>query len=163
MLSNKLIEIILFLAALLSGFYAGMGFFVAMGGNPAIKLMTDKTFAEYWQHTDHFMAARMKVFGPLLLLTMLAGVTVLLKEYQTPSFWLMLLALAISVTDVVFTFSTNHSLNQVVQSWDTENLPSNVQDIKWKIVSAFNVRKIFMISSFVTVLIAVWLRKPYSQ
>ena len=161
MLSSKLIEIILFFAALLSGFYAGTGFFVAMGGNPAIKLMSDKTFAEYWQHTDHFMAARMKVFGPLLLLTILAGVTVLLKEYQTPSFWLMLVALAISVTDVVFTLSTNYSLNQIVQSWDTENLPSNVQDIKWKIVSAFNMRTIFMIGSFVTVLIAVWLRKPY--
>ena len=94
MLNSKLIEIILFFSALLSGFYAGTGFFVALGGNPAIKLMTDRTFAEYWQHTDHFMAARMKVFGPLLLLVMLAGVAVLLKEYQTPSFWLMLVALA---------------------------------------------------------------------
>lgn len=163
MLSSKLIEIILFCSALLSGFYAGTGFFVAIGGNPAIRLMGDRTFAEYWQHTDHFMAARMKIFGPLLLLIMLAAVIVLLKEYQTPSFWLMLVAFAILVTDVAFTFSTNHSLNQLVQSWDTENLPSNVQDIKWKIVNAFNMRTIFMISSFVVVLLAVWLREPYRQ
>lgn len=163
MLDSKLIEIVLFCSVLLSGFYAGTGFFVAMGGNPAIRLMSERTFAEYWQHTDHFMAAGMKVFGPLLLLIMLAAVIVLLKEYQSPSFWLMLVAFAILVTDVAFTLSTNHSLNQLVQSWDTENLPSNVQDIKWKIVSAFNARTIFMISSFVMVLLAVWLREPHRR
>ncbi len=157
--NNKLIELSFFLCTLLSGFYAGTGFFVAMGGNPAIKLMADRSFAEYWQHTDHYMAARMKIFGPLLLLIMLLGVIVLLKEYRTPSFWFMLLGFCLLVTDVVFTFSTNLPLNQLVQSWDLNNLPSNVQDIKWQIVKAFSVRTIFMISSFLMVLLAVWFRK----
>ena len=159
MLSNKLIEIVLFSCVLLSGFYAGTGFFVAMGGNPAITLMSDRTFAEYWQHTDHFMAARMKVFGPLLLLTMVLGVIVLLKDYQRPSFWFMAMALAILITDVVFTFSTNIPLNQLVQDWDIEHLPSNVRDIKCRIVKAFNTRTIFMMCSFVMTLLAVWLRQ----
>ena len=156
---NKLIELSFFLSLLLSGLYAGIGFFVAMGGNPAIKLMSDRTFAEFWQHTDHYMAARMKIFGPLLLLTMLFGVLVLLKDYQTNSFWFMLIAFAILVTDVIYIFTTNHPLNHLVQSWDVNNLPSNVQDIKRQIVKAFNVRVIFMISSFIMVLLAVWLHK----
>jgi hypothetical protein len=156
---NKLIELSFSLSLLLSGLYAGIGFFVAMGGNPAIKLMSDRTFAEFWQHTDHYMAARMKIFGPLLLLTMLFGVLVLLKEYRTSSFWFMLIAFAILVTDVFYIFSTNHPLNHLVQSWDVNNLPSNVQEIKWQIVKAFNVRVIFMISSFIMVLLAVWLHK----
>ena len=156
---NKLIELSFFLSILLSGFYAGTGFFVAMGGNPAIKLMSDRTFAEFWQHTDHYMAARMKIFGPLLLLTMLFGVLVLLKEYRTSSFWFMLIAFAILVTDVIYILTTNHPLNHLVQSWDVNNLPSNVQDIKRQIVKAFNVRVIFMISSFIMVLLAVWLHK----
>ena len=147
------------LSLLLSGLYAGIGFFVAMGGNPAIKLMSDRTFAEFWQHTDHYMAARMKIFGPLLLLTMLFGVLVLLKDYQTNSFWFMLIAFAILVTDVIYIFTTNHPLNHLVQSWDVNKLPSNVQDIKRQIVKAFNVRVIFMISSFIMVLLAVWLHK----
>jgi MFS superfamily sulfate permease-like transporter len=136
MTNNKLINIIFFLSTLLSGFYAGTGFFVAMGGNPAIKLMSDRTFAEFWQHTDHYMAARMKIFGPLLLLTMLFGVLVLLKEYRTTSFWFMLIAFALLVTDVIFTFTTNHPLNHLVQRWDVGKLPSNVEDVKWKIVKA---------------------------
>ena len=121
--------------------------------------MSDRTFAEFWQHTDHYMAARMKIFGPLLLLTMLFGVLVLLKDYQTNSFWFMLIAFAILVTDVIYILTTNHPLNHLVQSWDVNKLPSNVQDIKRQIVKAFNVRVIFMISSFIMVLLAVWLHK----
>lgn len=159
MANNKLIELTLFVAVLLSGFYGGTGFFVGMGGNPAIKLMSDATFVEYWQHTDYFMAARMKIFGPLLLLSMLLGIVALFKEYRTPSFWLMVTAFIILITDLVFTLSTNHPLNHLLQSWDLNNLPDNVQQIKWQVVKAFNVRTIFMISSFVMVLLAVWFRK----
>ncbi|MBC7936985.1 MAG: hypothetical protein H7Y86_16680 [Rhizobacter sp.] len=150
-------EAILFICTLLSGLYAGTGFFVAMGGNPALKLMSDATFAEYWQHTDLYMAARMKIFGPLLLLTVLTAAIVLFKKNR-PSFFCMLLAFAILVGDIAFTLSTNHPLNQLIQSWDLNNLPSNVNDIKWRVAAAFDSRVIFMISCFLFVLLAVWLR-----
>jgi MFS superfamily sulfate permease-like transporter len=156
---NRLVELSFFLSIILSGFYAGTGFFVAMGGNPAIKRMTDNTFAEYWQHTDRYMAARMKIFGPILLLAMLLSVIVLLKEYHTPSFWFMALAFCLLVTDVAFTLSTNHPLNRLAQSWDLNNLPSDVEIIKLKIVNAFTVRTIFMISSFIMVVLSLWFRK----
>lgn len=159
MTTNKLIELSFFMSTLLSGFYAGTGFFGAMGGNPAIKLMSDKTFAEFWQHTDHYMATRMKIFGPLLLLTILFGVLVLLKQHRTSSFWFMLIAFVILVTDAIYSFTTNQPLNNLVQSWDVDKLPSNVQDVKWQIVKVFNVRLIFMITSFIMVLLAVWLHK----
>jgi hypothetical protein len=163
MTSNKLIELSLFVAVLLNGFYAGTGFFVAMGGNPAIKLMSDRTFAEYWQHTDHFMAARMKIFGPVLLLSLLLGVIVLFMENRGPSYWFMLVAFGILMCDVIFTFSTNHPLNQLIQSWDLNNLPSNVEDIKWRVAKAFDIRSFFMISSFVMLLLAIWFRKSGLQ
>lgn len=44
-----------------------MGFFALIGMNPTIQKMTASAFAEYWQHTDFFMAARMKIFGPIML------------------------------------------------------------------------------------------------
>jgi hypothetical protein len=51
-------EITLLICLLLLGFYGGTGFFVVMGrGNPAMARMSPHTFAEFWQHTDHFMAA----------------------------------------------------------------------------------------------------------
>ena len=159
MSNNKLIEITLFVCTLLSGFYAGIGFFGKMGANPAIKLMSDHTFAEYWQHIDHFMAARMKIFGPILLFSLLGGTLILIKEYRTVSFWCMFLSFCISITDVAFTLSTNHPLNQIIQSWDLKNLPANVQEIKWRVINAFEIRNFFMIGSFAMVLLAVWFRK----
>lgn len=149
----------LFLAALLSGFYAGTGFFIAMGGNPAIELMSDRTFAEYWQHTDHFMAARMKIFGPLLLLTLVSCVVMLARQYRSISFWLMLTAAVILIVDVIFTFSTNLPLNHLVQAWDINQLPPNVQEVKEKVVQAFHVRKVFMIGAFIVVLLAAWMNR----
>lgn len=163
MTGNKLIEFSLFLSTLLGSFYSGTGFFVAMGGNPAIKLMTDNTFAEYWQHTDHFMAARMKIFGPLLLLSLLVSVIVCFKEYRQLSFWFLLTAFIILLADLVFVFTVNHPLNEIIQSWDLKHLPQNVQEVKWKVVAAFEKRLVFMIGSFVMLLIAVWLRRSVQK
>jgi len=155
-MSYKFIEGNLLFLALLSGFYGGTGFFVAIGGNPAIRLMSDRTFAEYWQHADHFMAYRMRIFGPLLLLTTILVLILLIKERSVASAWCVAIALIILITDVAFTFSINHPLNQLIQSWDLNNLPSNVQEIKNKVLNAFDMRKLFMMSSFAFVLLSLF-------
>jgi len=152
-------SIIIGIATFLSGLYGGTGFFVAMGGNPAISRMSDKTFAEYWQLTDHFMAARMKVFGPLLLLSLIAAIIALLPEWNSASFWLMVFALVIIIIDIIFTLSTNHPLNKRIQSWRLDKLPADVQQVKQQVVQAFAMRLVFMITSFALVLLSVWFRK----
>jgi len=158
-MQNKLIDLTLFICALFSGVYAGIGFFGRMGFNPTLELLSDSTFAEYWQHLDHFMASRMRIFGPILTFTLLLGSIVLFKEWKTASFWLLLAAFILMLTDIAFTLSTNHPLNQMIQSWDLKNLPGNVQDVKWRVVKAFQVRTILMMVIFVLVLLSVWLRK----
>jgi hypothetical protein len=130
-----------------------------MGGNPSLARMSDRTFAEYWQHIDHFMAARMKVFGPLLLLSFIITVIGLLPVWHSSSFWLVAIALVIIVSDVIFTFRVNHPLNRLIQSWDLKNLPVNVREVKRQVMQAFSYRLMFMISSFVLVVLAVWLTK----
>jgi hypothetical protein len=145
------------ITTLLSGLYGGVGFFTAMGGNPALKKMSDKGFAEYWQHIDHFMAARMKVFGPLLLLSFIITIIGLTPVWSSPSFWLMVAALVIIIADIAFTLSTNHPLNSQIQSWDLKKLPDNVTQIKHQVVHAFSYRLLFMIGSFALEVLAVWL------
>jgi len=85
----KLMEIGMFLTTLFTGFYAGTGFFVIMGGNPAMVKMSSQTFAEYWRHTDFYMAARMKIFGPLLFLTLLSTVLLHIKSWHSADFWFL--------------------------------------------------------------------------
>jgi hypothetical protein len=155
MTSSTIINVSFFLSLILSGFYGGTGFFVLIGGNPAIELMTNNTFAEYWQHLDFFMAARMKIFGPLLLVTIIVNTILLLKQYRTPAFWCMLAALLILLADVLFVFSVNHPLNLLIQAWDLNNLPGNVAEVKWKVVTAFNTRALFMIGSFLMAVLAI--------
>jgi len=143
----------------LSGLYGGTGFFIVMGGNPAITRMSDKTFAEFWQHLDHFMAARMPVFGPILLLSLLFSVILLFREAGGLPAWLMLTALLIIVGDLVFTLSVNHPYNRLIQSWDLDNLPPDVRTIRDKVVDAFYIRILFMIGAFMMVILSAWLRR----
>jgi len=157
-MNTRLIDFTLFLTTLLTGFYAGTGFFVIMGGNPAILKMSGRTFVEYWQHTDFYMAARMRFFGPSLLIVLLSAALIHIREWATPTFWFLLTALLILIADLVVIFTTNHPLNQLVQSWDLNNLPANVREIKFRIVNAFWFRSAFMMGSFVCVLLALFLR-----
>ena len=158
-MSSTIIKLSLGLTTLLSGFYGGVGFFTFIGGNPAIAKLGKQGFAEYWQNIDHYMAARMPVFGMSLLLSLLFSVIILFHDLNSPSFWLMLLAFLIIIADLVFTLSTNHPLNKMIQAWDLDNLPPGIENIKDKVINAFKVRSTFMIVSFVCVLLAVWLRK----
>jgi MFS superfamily sulfate permease-like transporter len=156
----KLSSIGLFLPVLLSGLYAGVGFFVIMGGNPATIKMSERTFAEFWQHIDFYMAARMKFFGPLLLLSVIAGILLQIRDWQTPSFWLFVLALVILIIDIITFVNINHPLNTLIQSWDLNNLPANVSEIKDRVVYGFWIRSACMIGSFVCILIATFLAAP---
>lgn len=155
----KWIDPSLMLSTFLSGLYGGTGFFIVMGGNPAITRMSDKTFAEFWQHLDHFMAARMPIFVPVLMLSLLLSILLLFKEAGGLPAWLMLIALLIIIGDLFFTLSVNHAYNRLIQSWDLDNLPPDVRTLRDKVVDAFYIRILFMIGSFILVILSAWLRK----
>ncbi|HEX8549482.1 MAG TPA: hypothetical protein VF691_21145 [Cytophagaceae bacterium] len=151
-------EIILLMTLLLSGFYGGVGFFTVISNNPAIQHLKDAAFAEYWQHLDSFMANRMRIFGPCLLLSVMGSLIVLYRNYSRSSFLLMLAALCIILVDLFIGITVNHPLNQLIQSWDLNALPANVSDIRNQVVAAFWLRATCMISSFVLVILAFWKR-----
>jgi hypothetical protein len=156
----KWIDLSLFLSTFLSGLYGGVGFFTIMGGNPAISRMSNPTFAEFWQHIDHYMGARMPVFGPFLILSLLLSTFLLFREAGALPAWLMLIALLVIIGDLVFTLNVNHPYNKLVQSWELDNLPADVRMIRDKVVAAFYIRVLFMIGAFILVLLSVWLRRP---
>ncbi|MRG48786.1 DUF1772 domain-containing protein [Chitinophaga sp. SYP-B3965] len=158
-MSTKWIELSLAITTFLSGLSGGIGFFTAMGGNPALVKLSDHSFAEYWQQIDGFMGARMPIFGPLLLFAVMTSTILLFKEWRTVSFWLMLSAFFVVIGDIAFTLNVNHPLNRLIQGWDLSNLPSDVQDIKMKVIKAFNVRLLLMMGAFFLVVLSVWLRK----
>jgi hypothetical protein len=154
-----MIEFLFACTTFLSGLYGGIGLFTAMGGNPAISRMSARTFTEFWKYTDHYMGARMPVFGPILLLSVLASTVVMFVQYRQPACWLMLGALLVNVADVVMTILIHLPLNQQIRNWNMEQeLPANVADIQQRIVAAFDKRLVLMIVSFAMVLAAMWAR-----
>jgi hypothetical protein len=156
---TKLSSISIPLSVFVAGLYGGIGFFTFMGGNPSLINLSSRTIAEYWQSIDSYMGARMPVFGPILLFTILFAIITSLPAWRTPSFWLLVAAFVILITDMVFAFSVNIPLNRVIQSWDIQNLPSNVQEVKAKVIRAFWFRGTFMLSSFICVVLAAFIKK----
>ena len=151
-------NLLLFCTVLFGGFYGGTGFFVRMGGNPAILRMSDRTFAEYWQHTDHFMAERMKIFGPMFLVTLMITILVNTMNFKSWFFVSLFSAFIVLLIDMTYTFTVNHPLNRMIQSWDLEHLPDNVHEIKIKTAHAFYWRSAFMILTFLLLLFAIFLK-----
>lgn len=162
-MKTKWLDAILFFTTLLSGFYGGIGFFGYVGFNPTLARLPEKAFVAYWQILDHFMGSRMPVFAPSLLLLILASTVLLKKSRFGKAAGFMLLALIIFIGDGIFTFTVNHPYNQLIQSWDINELPSNVEQVKMRVVEAFNYRGLFMIGSFIGVLLSVWEYKKTRQ
>lgn len=158
MIASHTLDIVSFITILFLGFYGGTGFFVVMGGNPAIQKMSAHTFAEYWQHTDHHMAARMKIFGPALLIYAFATTVLFYYHSGFTSFILMLGVMVILVADMIFIFNVNHPLNRTIQSWNLDELPGNVPQVRDKVFQAFRIRSVFMIAGFVCGLLALWIK-----
>lgn len=149
-------DFVSFITVLFLGFYGGTGFFVVMGGNPAIQKMSACTFAEYWQRTDRHMAARMKIFGPALLVYAFATTVLSYYHGSVVSFALMFAVNVILIADMIFVFNVNHPLNKTVQSWKLDELPENVLQVRDRIFQAFRIRSAFMIAGFVCGLLAFW-------
>ena len=160
---HKVSEVFLLIPLVLSGFFGGIGFFTLISNNPTVLKMSDVSFAEYWKHLDSYMAARMRIFGPLLLLSIFASLFLLYKNYSKTSFWLMLGALFIILVDLFISIRVNHPLNQLIQSWDLQHLPANVGDVRDKVVESFYIRSSLMISSFILVCCAFWQRYPLAK
>jgi hypothetical protein len=151
-------ELILVFTILLLGFYGGTGFFVVMGGNPALMKMSAPAFVEYWQSIDTYMAVRMKSFGPMLLLTVISSSVILYFNYSSISFWCMVTALLILTVDLMIIFKFNHPLNVTIQALNLAALSENVFEIRDKVVLAFWMRSACMLSAFAMGLTAFWQR-----
>lgn len=155
-MNSRWINFILAFTTVLNGFYGGIGFFTFMGGNPAISHLSIRGFAEYWQQIDSFMAARMPIFGIILLVSVLVSAILLAVKKESLSALLFSSAFLFLVGDIVFTLLVNHPLNAEIQSWNLNQLPPDAADVQEKVVYAFSMRLWLMIGSFALVVAGVF-------
>jgi hypothetical protein len=127
---NSTRPIALYAMLLISGLYAGLHFTGML--NPILfgiinfqgDLMNSVDWAKSWQITDTFMAARMGVFGPIILWGYIFTLLLFIKKWRSITFWLILLAFGLFITDVVLTISQQIPINKFIQSLDFQHLSS---------------------------------------
>jgi len=145
----KIIEIVLVLTIVLTGLSAGLGFANTVGYMPAMKDTPALHLLYFWKHADHYFRARMPLFGNALLLSLVVGLILLRKEWQSAAFLFIALSLVACVGDLIIILTQNLPLNKIVETLDTEKAVNvDFEVMRSKAISAYYLRAILNMASF---------------
>jgi hypothetical protein len=110
--------------------------------------VSGKTFVDYHQAIDPYMAKWAKLLAQLqLVLTLL----VLVTKYQqglTLAFWLMSIAFGLVVTSVLVAIRGNVPLNEISRGWSPDELPVDWLAIRSRWISYHRTRAFINILGF---------------
>jgi hypothetical protein len=107
-------------SVLLTGFMGGIGFVNFIGFGPALRDTPAEHIVRYWQIVDSYMSVRMPVFGSAILLSFLGSGFFLVKQSNKQPLWLLILALAFIITDIVIATQFNFLFNRnILKCWKT--------------------------------------------
>lgn len=165
--------VLLILLIIVTGLYAGIHFSSMMNPsifgiiNPAGDLMPSVQWAASWQITDGFMGARMRVFGPMILITHILTMLLFVRQWRTSVFCLLLVACALFCADLLFTIQNQVPINQYIQTLNFAHLTTEqirkINSIHPIVIANFQKRELFSIVSFVLVTITPFLRKNLTK
>lgn len=146
----KTIYVFLFLAVILTGFNAGMGFANAVGYMPATQITPANHLLSFWQNADHFFRARMPFFGNTMILTLLVSLFLLRHDWKSAGFWLIAIAFVIAAGELVVILTQNLPINKVLETLDAEmEIPPSFEQMRQKAISAFYTRSVLSIIAFI--------------
>jgi hypothetical protein len=169
---NSARPIALYLLTLISGGYAGLHFTSIM--NPSIfgiinangDLMNSVDWAKSWQITDGFMRVRMGVFGPIIQFCYLITLLLFIRRWRNVVFWLILIAFALFVADVVLTINQQIPINRYIEGLDFKNLNSaqiqKINEMHPQVILNFKSREVFSLIGFVLVTLTPFFLKHES-
>lgn len=144
-------QVTLYLLIVMTGLYAGIHFAGVMA--PVVSKMTVAEYTSYWQILDGFMGQRMPIFGQIFLGLYALNILLFIKEWKTTTFWIILVCLALLLSDMVLTVIQQIPINQYIQSVDSKNLTSDklttLEEMKSQAEKNFLTRDMLSIASFV--------------
>lgn len=159
---NTFAQIALFFSSILTGFYGGIGFFNFISFLGTLERLPIQHLTPFWRLIDGYMGQRMKVFGPLMLLSLFATVVLMLPQWQSWSFWLVGAAFLLIILDIRTAIRENVPINQAIQNRDVVYAPEQLEAFRQTMVRALYKRSILMILCFVLVNLA-WFFGKQSQ
>lgn len=148
------VQIALFVSSILIGFYGGIGFFSFISFLPTLERLPVPHLTPFWRLIDGYMGRRMRVFGPLMLLSLLVTLGLLMPQWNSVAFWLVGAALLVLVTDVRIAIRENIPVNRAIQNRDMMYSPEQLEAFRTTMVRAFYKRSTLMILCFLLVNLA---------
>ena len=143
-------QVTLYLLIVMTGLYAGLHFAGFMA--PVQSKMTVTEYTSYWQIVDGYMGQRMPIFGQIFLALYALNILLFIKKWKTISFWIILVCLALLLSDMVLTGREQIPTNQYIQSVDAKNLTSDqlttLEGMKSLAEKNFGTRDMLSIASF---------------
>ena len=110
-------------------------------------------YTEIRKLTDTSMRASFKY---VIYAALLANVLLVIGTAKTPNslaFISATIALVALITEILLTLKGNLPINDVINTWSTDNLPANWAAIREKWFTIFQYRQIASITGFVTLLV----------
>jgi uncharacterized membrane protein len=152
----KTIRFFFFASLILTGFLSGMGFANAVGYIPAMEDTPTRQLITFWQHTDHYMRARMPVLGNSVLLVLLVAFLLVLRRKPLNRLTLLLtgLAFTLQLADLVIILTQNLPVNQLVEKLTPDTIPAGFEIHKRAAVRAYYLRSACNIAACLCVTLA---------
>ncbi|HEX8659638.1 MAG TPA: anthrone oxygenase family protein [Hymenobacter sp.] len=151
---EKLRVAALALVLLVSGLSAGQMYNEEIGGQPALAVLSNRTYVEYWQALDKLMAVRMPTVGMGSLAVFVFALLVLYRWRKTWPYWLVVAAFLCTVADAVVTVTQQVPVNQQIQALQPDHLPADVAKYKVATAEHFHIRAGLRIGAFLCVILA---------
>ncbi|WP_420148320.1 hypothetical protein [Spirosoma sp.] len=153
------VQIALFVSSTLTGFYGGIGFFNFISFLSTLERLPTQHLVPFWRLLDGYMGQRMKIFGPLMLLSLFATLLLMISRWQSWSFWLAGAAFLLMILDIRTAIRENIPINQAIQNRDATYSPEQLETFRATMVRAFYKRSALMILCFVLVNLAWFFSK----
>jgi uncharacterized membrane protein len=117
-------NVLLFFTALLLALTAGRAFWVWLGENPFN--MSGRTYVEFFQQLDKAIVIPIAVTG--IGGTLLAGISAAVYKDDSPAFYLLVVACALSAAGSLVTIFVNVPINNRLATWNPAALPADYQN-----------------------------------
>lgn len=143
-----------FVTSILTGFYGGIGFFGFMSFLGTLERLPAPHLVPFWRLIDGYMGRRMRIFGPLMLLSLLVTLLLLSPQWQSWAFWLVGVALVVLIADVRIAIRENVPVNLAIQNRGVNHSTEQIEAFRATMVRAFYKRSALMIVCFVLVNLA---------
>lgn len=151
----KTTNLILLFAVALTGLSAGGGFANAIGYIPAMEDTPANHLLSFWQHADHYFRKRMPFFGNAILLSFIVNLVMMRNEWKSPAFWLLVLAFAVCICEMVVIFTQNLPINKIIETLNAEKpLTVDFEQLRRKAVTTFYIRAFLNVIAFALTLAA---------